>query len=167
MREPLIMLITLAIASTAAAQVAGVGSTLSPRIFEDQHGEEHALDESLRLVVFARDMDAGDLVKEALAETTGEQLSKRGIAYVSDISGMPKLVARLFALPAMRKRAYPMWLDRDGTSSSDLPAEASHVTLLHLERLRVTAVEYFDATPSLRTALGVEPGAEGPAREDP
>lgn len=138
MRAPLILLSLLVIASTAAAQVAGVGSTLSPRIFEDQHGEEHALDESLRLVVFARDMDASDLVKEALAETTGEQLSKRGIATVSDISGMPKLVARLFALPAMRKRAYPMWLDRDGSKTADLPSEPGRVSLLRLERLQVT-----------------------------
>jgi hypothetical protein len=102
-------------------------------------------------------MEAGDRVEEALEDSTGEELQERGVAYLADISGMPKLVARLFALPAMRRRAYPMWLDRDGAATADLPAEPGKVTILRLQALRVTEVSFLDSAEAVRAALAPAP----------
>jgi len=163
MRRTMAWLLAFGMASAAgAAEPAKVGSSLAPRTLEDQYGEAHSLDESVRIVVFHRDMQAGDLLKAALADTSGEQLAELGVAYLADIAGMPRLVARLFALPAMRRRAYPMWLDRDGTQTADLPSQPGRVTVLRLELLKVTAVEFLEAAPELRAALGLEAPGEAP-----
>jgi len=151
------LLLVIGLAATAAAEVVGVGSTLAARTLEDQHGQPRVLDGSVRVVVFARDMEAGDRVEEALEDSTGEELQERGVAYLADISGMPKLVARLFALPAMRRRAYPMWLDRDGAATADLPAEPGKVTILRLQALRVTEVSFLDSAEAVRAALAPAP----------
>jgi len=54
---------------------------------------------------------------------------------------MPRLVAKLFALPSMRRRPYPMLLDRDGQTTARLPDVAGTVTVISLERLKITRVE--------------------------
>ncbi|MEZ4290979.1 MAG: pirin family protein [Myxococcota bacterium] len=108
-------------ASSAAGDTAGVGEVLSPIALEDQHGVLHQIDDSTRVVLFSRDMDGGRLLKAALAEVPASALTERGAVYVSDISGMPRPVATLFALPGMRRRPYPMLLDRDGEATRVLP----------------------------------------------
>ena len=99
------------------------------------------------------DMDAGDVVKEGLAGTTGERLQERAIAYVADISGMPGMVARLFALPSMRKRPYPMVLDRDGEPTARLPAREGHVTLLRLDALEILSIAYVKDPAAISTLV--------------
>jgi hypothetical protein len=160
MSRTLTVLCVLGLATAALAGTAGVDTRLSPQTFEDQHGEAHSLDAAVRLVVFTRDMDAGDVVKAALADTPGEALAGKGIAYVADISGMPALVARLFALPAMRRRAYPMWLDRDGTKTAELPSEEGRVTVLRLDALEVRSVSFVAEEAKLRELLGLGPAPE-------
>jgi len=140
--------------AVAEAQV-GAGTKLTPPSFRDQHEATQRIDETVRVVLFTRDMDAGKLVKEALAENGAEQLGKARAVYVSDISAMPSMVTRLFALPSMRKRGYPILLDRDGSLTRDLPAQNGKVTLLELRHLEVVAVKYLDSAQGVRDALAV------------
>ena len=142
------------------AAVAGVGSTLPARSLEDQHGEVRSIDRGTRFVLFSRDMDGGDVIEEALSDAPEGFLEARGAVFVADISRMPSLVTRLFALPSMRRRPYPMLLDRTGDATADLPAEKGRATLIRLEALRVAAVTSFDEPGALREALGDPPTAE-------
>lgn len=164
MRWIMASLLALGIATAAAAaETVTVGASLEPRRFEDQHGQPHELDASVRLVIFHRDMDGGALAKQALADVSEDALAERGVAYVADISGMPRLVSRIFALPAMRRRTYPMWLDRDGTKTADLPSRPGRVTVVRLELLRVLELSFVESAAGLRAALGL---ATPPARAD-
>ena len=124
---------------------------------EDQHGETHTLDASVRLVIFTREMGAGDMVKDLLAENGGEILSERGAIYVADVNRMPGLIRRMFALPSMRKRPYPMWLDTEGTATADLPAVEGKPTLLFLEDGKVKKIRNPGTGAELREALGLPP----------
>ena len=76
---------------------------------------------------------------------------------MADISRMPSLVAKLFALPAMRKRPYRMLLDRDGTATADFPARAGEVTLLRLHDGTIERVDYAASAAALRAALAPAP----------
>ncbi|MEE8311005.1 MAG: hypothetical protein V3R77_02025 [Candidatus Binatia bacterium] len=137
------------------------GDRLERIVLEDQHGVERAVDDSLDVIVFTRDMDAGDIVKAALADTTAEQLDARHVVYVTDISAMPAMVARLLALPKMRKRPYPMLLDRDGDATARFPARAGLVTILRVDDLEITAVEYVE-DPAVITAIAA--GGDQPVK---
>jgi hypothetical protein len=138
-----------------AVAVAEVGSTLPALSFEDQHGESHSLDASVRLIVFTRDMDAGDIVKETLAENGGEVLAANAAVYITDVHGMPSLIRSLFALPSMRKRPYAMWLDVEGEDTTILPAREGQPSLIHLDAMRVTRIDSIASGAALREALGM------------
>ena len=149
----LLIVSTLA-AGVAFAQSVGVGDRIAPLSLEDQHGVLRAVDEASRVVLFSRDMDGGKLLKQALADTEAGFLESRQAVYVADISGMPKMVARLFALPSMRRRPYPMLLDRTGEATRALPDVEEKATLIFLDALEVERIEHLDSSEAVRAALG-------------
>ena len=147
----------------ASAETLGVGSRLDAFSIDDQFGKPQQVDASLRAILFTRDMDAGELVKSALADDGPAQLAGAGALYLSDVSGMPGLVRRIFAIPSMRKRAYSMGLDVDGSLTRDFPSAEGRATLLVLDRLQITRVEELASPEALRAALArlavLAPGA--------
>lgn len=147
------LLVVLLVAARASGEPLSVGSTLSPRSLPDQHGIVHAIDESVRLVLFSRDMKGGGVVKEALQTDGRGFLERHHALYVSDVSRMPGLIRAAIAKPRLRGRGYPILLDEEGTATADLPAAEGKATLLFLEKLRVTRVEQVGSVEELRRAL--------------
>lgn len=140
------------------------GDRLAPFELEDAHGTTHRVGPSLRTLLFARDMDSQDVAHAVLAEASPALLRERETAYVADISGMPGVITRLFALPEMRERSYTMLLDREGELTERLPFEAGRVTLLRLgPDLRILRVRHLGEAAALREALDVPPPDEGAA----
>lgn len=147
-----------ALAAVAEGPTLGVGDPLPTITLEDQHGETRGIDASTRIVLFSRDMDGGDLLKQALADTPEDFLASRSAVYVADISGMPRLVARLFALPSMRRRPYPMLLDRTGEATASLPDVEGRATVLLLREGRIERIEHAQNVAEVRALLGLEGG---------
>ena len=106
-----------------------------------------------KALLFSRSMKGGDLLKGALDGLPRGFLQQRGIVYISDVSGMPSLVLRFMALPKLRKRSYPILLDRDGSPTSGIPTRPDQATLLSLDALRVRGVEFFTDADALRSRL--------------
>ncbi len=154
-RSPLpLAAVLLALACPPAhAQSFEVGSRIASFALEDQHGQSRVVDANVRAILFSRDMDGGAIVKEVLAEGGAETLEATATVYVADVSGMPGIIRRIVAEPRMRKRPYPMLLDRDGELTRGVPSEKGKATLLVLERLRVVRIEYFAGADALAAAL--------------
>jgi len=148
-------LLGLLVPLAAGADVYSVGSEFEPFSIEDQHGQTHQLDASVEAVLFSRDMKGGDLIKAALADVGPSFLEQHHAVYLADISGMPRLIARMFAIPKMRKRPYPMLLDRDGSLSERFPGVERKATVVSLAKLRVTAIQHFTTEDDLMRALGI------------
>lgn len=138
---------------SALAGATSVGDRLEPFTLEDQFGESHAVDESVRLLLFSRDMKGGSYLKDAIEAEHAERIRRGEWAYVADISGMPRLIARIFAIPRMRRRPYPLLLDREGKVTASLPDREEQATLIHLDHLRITRIEHLPSTEAVKEAL--------------
>jgi hypothetical protein len=158
---PTLLLLGLSAAAASdplpASNWIGVGDTIPTFTLDDQHGVTREVGHSVRAIVFSRDMDGGDFIKQTLKDKDGAYLADRELVYVADISGMPALVTRMFALPSMRRRSYPLLLDRDGTRTAELPDVAGEATLIRLDALRVTGIQHFDSAEKLAEALAKLP----------
>jgi hypothetical protein len=141
------------LAVRAGGEPLAVGSTLAPRTLPDQHGTTHAIDESVRVVLFSRDMKGGGIVKEALQDDGRAFLERHGALYVSDVSRMPGFIRATIAKPRLRGRGYPILLDEEGRATADFPAAEGKATLLFLDALRVTRIEQAGSVEDLRKAL--------------
>jgi len=145
------------LAGSVAAAPYARDSVLPPLELPDQHGEPHALDASLRAVVFCRDMAAGEVVKQAVLAAGPTLFERNHSVYVVDLAGMSALVRDWLALPALRRRPYRLLVDADGAKTADFPAQAGRPTVLVLDRLRVQRVEAPASADELIRLL--EPGA--------
>jgi hypothetical protein len=137
-----------------------VGDQLPALTLQDQHGHAHTLDAATKIIVFSRDMDAGKVIKAALADGGPALLERSAAAYVSDISAMPSLIRHLFALPALRHRPYTMWLDRDGKVTARFPAASGKASVIYLDQRRITRIEQTASAEKLHRALAA--AAAGP-----
>lgn len=144
-----------------------VGAEVEPLALEDQHGTIRRVDASTRVVLFSRDMEGGEILKTALAAAPEGFLEAEDAAYVADVHRMPAIVTRLFALPSLRERPYPMLLDREGPATAPLPDAEGRATLVFLEGLRVTRILYAGTPAEVARALHLPapdtgaPGAGG------
>ncbi len=141
MHTPFVIAFVLA-ASVALAEPYAVESVLPAIELPDQHGEARKLDESVRAIVFSRDMKAGDVAKAAVEKAGPDVFERNAAVYIVDVKGMPALVRALFAMPAMRRRPYRVLVDYDGTKTGEIPGGATYPTVLVLDKLRVTSVSY-------------------------
>lgn len=129
------------------------GQPLAPWTLLDQHDQAYTLNEEVRVLLVARDMDGAKLVKAALADAPEGYLEARKAVFVADIQRMPAIISKLFAVPAMRDYRYRVLLDRDGQVASQYAGAEGKVLWLTLDRgVLVQQREFADAA-QLKAAL--------------
>ncbi|WEK28215.1 MAG: FAD/FMN-containing dehydrogenase [Candidatus Pseudomonas phytovorans] len=130
------------------------GEKLAPWSLLDQHDQAYSLDTSTHILLVARDMDGAKLVKAALAEQPKGYLEARDAVFVADIQGMPALISKLFAIPAMRDYNYRVLLDRDGRVAGRYPGQDGQVQWLQVEQGVLVSQRAFADAAALKAALG-------------
>ena len=131
----------------------GVGSTLSYRL-PDQFGKAHRSSPETRTIAFAFSKNAGHILRSTMQGKPAGYLQKHRAVLIADISGMPTVIQNMFALPDLRKSAYPMLLIYDKEMAQRLKEgrEGSQVVVMRLEKGKVVAIEQADS-PEKLTAL--------------
>ena len=142
-----------AITLSVQAEPNSVGTQLSSFSLQDQFDVKQTVDENTRLILFARDMDGNAVLKEAMTDKSADYLSQKKAAYVTDISGMPRVIAFLFGKPKMRKYPYPMLLDAEPMETKDFPAHEGEATLIQLDHLKIKSIQFTKKTEDVVKAL--------------
>lgn len=133
------------------------GAELAPWTLSDQFEQPKSLSRDTRILLVTKDMTAGKLVNQALADKPKGYLEKRGILYLADIHAMPALVTKLFALPKMRQYNYPIVLDRDGQIGARYPVQEQALSWYQLNKGKLVAERHFTDVEALRQALDEAP----------
>lgn len=131
------------------------GESLPELKLPDQHGDSHTLSNG-NMVLFAPDKGAGELAHEVLNHTDKIEMATKGIVFISDISRMPTLVARMFALPAMRKYPYLVLLGYEKEDTAMFPRQKGRVTVLHIKAGKVSRIEYANSPEGLAGMIGIK-----------
>lgn len=143
-----------------------VGDAMTAFELKDAHGDLRRLDDGVEMILFSRDMAGGGLLKEALHNAPEGLLDDLHAIYVADISGMPKLIAKMFGIPGLRKRPYPMLLDRDGTTSARLPDVEGEATIIIVDKLKITRVLHLTNAEDIQIELGLLARPDEPTEEE-
>jgi hypothetical protein len=153
----LAVLAALPLNGLAGPKVLAVGDQMEAFSLSDQNGKTHELDSSVRVILFSRDRAGGGVMTRSMEGRDGDFLAERGVVYVNDISKMPRAAAALFALPKMRRRGYPILLDRDENATAHLPDKIRFATLIHLDALKISEIEYVEDDQALAKRLEALP----------
>jgi hypothetical protein len=165
-RERLRFCITSAIALWAAIWISvsagaaplAAGADMPTLRLNDQHDKPVLVGPATRWVVFTDEKPVTDMVSAVLAAEPAGVADRLRLVYVADISGMPALVTRMFALPKLRELPFPVALVRETAQVArvtDIPRTAGSATVLRLEGGRVTQVSTARQAAELRALLGL------------
>lgn len=139
----LFLLLCLPICSVSAEQQEWVvGQTLKTMAFTDQHGRNQVIDETTRMILFAADRAAAKLVHAAIENQDDDYLPAQRVVYVADISRMPWLIARIFAIPRMKDYAYPIALGRKSEDCVEFPRQKGKVSLIYLDQQKLKKIVF-------------------------
>lgn len=133
-----------------------VGNKLPVISIKDQHDLPGQINASTRVILFSRDKAGGEIMTKALQGESKETLTRKQIVYLADISGMPSLISRFVAIPAMQKQDFPMLLDRSGEITTNFPGQDDTATLIYLEALTIKSIVYSDSSAKVRQLLKLD-----------
>lgn len=129
--------------SACAGQLA-VGDAVPAFSAKDQHGKDFAFTNGVQFLLVATERAVGTSANRKLAEQGGGFLETHQAVYVMDIHTMPG-VARLFALPKMRKYPQRIVLVETAGMLAWVPAQPGRVTVLALTPMgRVQKISYWN-----------------------
>lgn len=158
---PALRLVTLffllVLAASGQAAPLAMGEAVPAFAAKDQFGKEFKFAPGLQFLLVGFDMNAGKLANHKFAELGAGWLEAHGAAYVLDIHTMPA-VARLFALPKMRKYPHRIMLAETASLLAPFPHQAENITILDLNpNGTIRAIRYWNpatvaAAPELTPA---------------
>lgn len=136
-----------------AANAVEVGDTLAPWTLLDQFDQPYTFGNDAQILLVARSMDAAKIVNGALQDTPKTFLESRHAVFVADIQKMPAIIAKMFAVPAMRAYSYRVMLDRESRVVPRYSGDVEKVLMLKLHNGKVVSQAQFDSAEALRGAL--------------
>lgn len=149
-------LVALMLPLAAGAAPLLPGASLPSLSLEDQHGKTVSTRAGTRIILFAADKAASDLINEVLAAQPDGVLDTLNAVYFADISAMPALVTRMFALPALREMPFAVGLGRDAAQLADLPRQKGAATIMRVADGKVATIEYARNASQLMQAIGLK-----------
>lgn len=137
----------------AGAAPLEAGTAWPPLTLKDQHDQPVMIDATTRLVIFTAEKAVSDVVTGVLGTQGKTTLAQAHAVLVTDISAMPAMISRMFAVPKLRELPFPMALAREANTVADLPRRKGSATVLTLDNGQVTQVQYLQTDAQLRQAL--------------
>jgi hypothetical protein len=138
----LFLFTALAVSTHAGALL--VGDTVPAFSAKDQFGKEFKPVAGLRFLLLGFDMGTSKTANLKLADLGAGWLEKHSAAYVLDIHTMPG-VARLFALPKLRKYPHRIVLGDDEKMLAAFPRRPEKITVLVLTPTgKISEIRYWN-----------------------
>ena len=121
-----------------------VGKELASYTFEDQFDKKHTLTNQVKKVIFVFTKPTGHLMRVYLGTKKIDYLAKRHIDFIADVSGMPSMIFKMFALPDFKESKYPIMIIKDKTKSQRFRNEEqkNSVMIISLDNKIVKSVKF-------------------------
>ncbi len=109
--------------------------------FEDQFDNKEKIENSDTLVLMSFDKDVSEQVNKFLATQNNDFLESNNSRYIADISRMPGLITKMFALPKMRDYNYRLLLIKDEENTEHFAKAKGKLTIYKLQDGLIQSVD--------------------------
>ena len=111
---------------------------------KDQFGDQHSIKKSDKLVLISFEREVSDAVHEFLNQQHKSFLPENNTRYISDISAMPGIITRMFALPKMREYNYTLMLNSKENFKERFNVQTMKLTVYKLNAGTIESIEFID-----------------------
>jgi hypothetical protein len=127
-----------------------VGEPFPETVLPDQYDKEQRVTATDLIVLISFEKDVSGAINDYLKTKPTNFMDLYRIKYISDISPMPTIITKMFALPKMRDYHYPVMLIYDD-SGEKYDKREGMVTVYRLDNGILKSVDFIapDALPKL------------------
>ena len=130
-----------------------VGSILPPLELKTQYGKSVKIGKDVKTLLFAVEKAPSALINDFILKQEADYLTKNKAYFVADISGMPLLITKMFAIPKMKKRPYDILLAKKSAKVAFIPRKKEFVTVVKVAAGKVTAIMFLNKVEQLAGTL--------------
>ena len=139
---------------TFAQELIGVGDPLPVLNLKDQNDTPHQIPNNTRRVLLTVDNGGTALATELIESHDKGWLTDKKQVFLADIHKMPSLVTRLFAMPQLREKPYPIMLGREASELQMFPRRKNCVTVIQVKDGKVSDLAFACNREELKAANG-------------
>lgn len=142
-------LLCLGINGVAMAAELQTGDAIPAITLKDQFDKPVTLTTDVKTLLFVIEKPASDLVNNYLLKQDKNYLLNHNAYFIADISGMPGMITKMFAIPKMQKRPYSIMLAYDAQETAFMPREKNQVTVVKVAGGKVESIQYLASETAL------------------
>lgn len=130
------------------ANALSVGDATPTFAIKDQFEKAHTIAADTKTILVAADKGTSEVLRDYLLTKEKGFLEANKAYYVADISGMPSLITKFFALPKMKEYPFSILLVNEEQSKSFTKKEGQ-ITIYSVENGKVTNVKFIKTAEEL------------------
>lgn len=131
------ILFTTLLFLASVANALNIGDSTPTFKIKDQFEKEHVISADAKKILVAADKGTSEILRDYFNAQPKGFLEQNKAYYVADISGMPSLIAKFFALPKMKKYPFSILLVNEEQTKSFTKKEGN-ITVYTIENGKVT-----------------------------
>lgn len=135
------ILFTVLLFVATFANALNIGDATPTFDIKDQFEKTHKIAADTKTILVAADKGTSEILRDYLLAKDAKFLDTNKSYYVADISGMPSLIAKFFALPKMKKYPFPILLVNEEQTKSFTKKEGN-ITVYSVTNGKVSAIKY-------------------------
>lgn len=111
---------------------------------KDQFEKEVVINAQTKQIIIAFTKAQGETMK-AFLETNPNYLNDNNALYMMDATEVPSVIMSMFMMPKFKKYGYSVGLVEDKQTAQTLPKQNDKLTVLSLDNLRITQIDFKEA----------------------
>ncbi|CAM3126279.1 hypothetical protein [Moritella viscosa] len=130
------------------AHAFNIGDAIPRFEITDQFDQVHTIKADTQNIIVAGDKDTSSIIRDFLLAQDKGFLAAHQAYYVADISGMPSLISKFFALPKMRKYPFSILL-LDDSNKDKFSKKEDHITIYTVSEGKISEIKYIKTATEL------------------
>lgn len=123
------------------ANALNIGDSVPSFEIKDQFEKMHKIAADTKTILVAADKDTSEILRDYFLAKDGNFLTTNKAYYVADISGMPSLISKFFALPKMKKYPFSVLLV-DEEQTKTFTKKEGNITVYTVNNGKITDIKY-------------------------
>ncbi len=124
------------------AQTLSVGDNYPSYKLVDQFEKTGKIDSDDEIIIMTFEKGISSDLNELLQDKKSDYLKTKKTKYVAEISGMPSVITKMFALPKMKKYKYRIYLIKDESQGEVFPRKDDLVSVFKVKDSKIESIEF-------------------------
>lgn len=142
------IVLTLGITASLFGTPFQVNDTIKDLTLKDQFDKSHSITYKTKMVIVSFEKDTSALINEFLSKKGKDFTTKHNTILIGNISKMPWLISKIFAIPKMKEYNYNLMLIND-EDDDRFKHKEKKLTVYHLENKQIKSISFISTKEEL------------------